>query len=304
MESTKVVLITGSNGLIAKQLATQLSNTYEVRLLSRNPSAANEFAWEIDSNYIDEKALLCVSHIIHLAGAGIAEKPWTKNRRQEIIASRVNSVALLLEACVRLEIKLDSFISASAIGYYGQTTSQHIYTETNTPGSDFVSKVCTEWEKAADTFLTSGVAERIIKVRTGVVFSKKGGALPKMLLPFTFFVNAIIGNGQQYVPWIHIDDICGIYQFAIENKSVNGAYNAVASEHNTYASCMEKAQKSLNRKSLKIHIPSVFLRAMIGKRSSLLVSGSRIENEKIKEAGFTFQFEKLSACLSDVLEKR
>ena len=187
MEPKEVILITGSNGLIAKQLTKLLSSSYEVRLLSRKPSKPNVYEWNIQTQYIDENALKNVTHIIHLAGAGIADNKWTDSRKKEIISSRVAATKLLLDSCMKQNIRLQAFISASAIGFYGQTNSDTIFTETHKPGNDFVSDICIAWENAADEFEQYAIAERVVKLRTGIVMSKDGGALPKMLLPLHFY---------------------------------------------------------------------------------------------------------------------
>ena len=304
MENKEVILITGSNGLIAKQLASSLASQYTIRLLTRKPTKPNEYCWDIHQQFIDEKALENVSHIIHLAGAGIADKHWSKSRQKEIVSSRVDSAKLLLSACIKQNSKLKSFISASAIGYYGQTSSEHIFTETDEPGNDFVSSVCVAWEKAADEFEKLGVAERVIKLRTGIVMATEGGALPNILFPLQLRVALVLGNGKQYLPWIHLHDICSMYQFAIENKHCKGVYNCVANESITYESCIQTAKNMYSKKMLPFSVPAFLLKFVLGKRSSLLLYGSRINNARIIESGFSFSYTTFEECLKNLIANK
>jgi uncharacterized protein len=304
MENKEVILITGSNGLIAKQLASFLANKYTIRLLSRKPTLPNEYSWDINKHIIDEKALENVSHIIHLAGAGIADKNWTTSRKKEIVSSRVDSAKLLLTACIKQNSKLKSFISASAIGYYGQTSSEHIFTETDEHGNDFVSSVCVAWEKAADEFEQHGIAERVVKLRTGIVMAKEGGALPNILLPLQLRVALVLGNGKQYMPWIHLHDMCSIYQFAMENNHCKGVYNCVANESITYSTCIKTAKKMYQKKMLPFYMPSFLLKILLGERASLLLYGSRIHNAKILASGFSFSYNTFAACMENLIGKK
>ena len=201
------VLITGGTGLIGKHLQNLLiANKHKVVILSRNPKKKNEFKWNISENYIDDNALRGVTHVIHLAGAGIANKRWTNKRKNELINSRVLSTNLLFKKVKELNIELKGFISASGIGYYGAITSDKTFTENDTSKNDFISKVCVEWEKSVHQFKKLNIPVTIL--RTGVVLSKNGGALQKMNTPL--FLSAL-GNGNQYMPWIHIDDLCNLY---------------------------------------------------------------------------------------------
>ncbi len=301
IDNKEIILITGKNGLIASHLAHLLEKEYIIRWLTRNPKAENEYKWDIDKNYIDEKSVLNISHIIHLAGAGIADKKWTKNRKKEIINSRVNGSKLLLNACINQKVLLKSVISASAIGYYGQTTSQNIYKEDDAPSNDFVGTVCQLWEDSINEFIEKKITQRIVKIRTGIVFANNGGALPKMILPYIFRTKAIIGKGNQYVPWIHIDDICNLYRFVLKNESINGTYNGVSSEYSNYKQVMAMVETIYNRKNFSICIPACILKIMLGEQSSLLIHGSRISNKKIKNEGFSFAHDDLRKCLSNLL---
>lgn len=281
--------------MIGNQLSSLLeSKGYEVRLLTRNPNLKSNyksFVWDIDNNSIDDKAFENLDHIIHLAGAGIADKKWTEKRKQIIIDSRVKSTELLFEAVKRLKAPIKTFISSSAIGYYGSVTSDIIFTENHKSAQDFLGQVCSLWEKAINLFLKEKIRTCII--RTGIVLSNKGGALKKMKTP----VVTPLGNGKQYMPWIHIEDLCNIYIKAIEDKDMNGVYNGVAPEHITNSSFSKQLASAFKRPFLPIGAPSFLLKIAFGEMATILLNGSRISSSKIKEAGFSFKYLTLKKAL-------
>jgi len=291
----ETVLITGGTGLVGKNLGILLRNKgYVVKTLSSKPSENNYF-WDIDKQEIDSEALQNVDHIIHLAGANIGEKYWTKKRKKLILDSRVNSAQLLFDAVKKLAVKPKTFISASAIGYYGAFTSEKRFTEKDNAATDFLGTVCNEWELAATKFETIGL--RVIKVRTAVVLSPNGGALQSMMNPMKYYFGAVLGSGKQYMPWIHIDDLCEIYCKAIEDKSMCGAYNAVAPEHITNRNFTKILAQSLNKPLLLPAIPSVILKLLLGQMSDLLLKGSRISDEKIISTGFIFKYSNIRQAI-------
>lgn len=287
------ILITGGTGLVGTQLVKMLSqHNHEVVILSRNPKNKNEFKWDISSNFIDEKALLKTEYIIHLAGAGIADKRWSDKRKQTIIDSRVKTANLLFDKINELNIELKGFISASGIGYYGAVTSNKIFKETDTPGTDFLADVCTKWESAALQFEKNKIPVTIL--RTGVVLSKEGGALERMKTP----IISPLGSGKQYMPWIHIEDLCQMYINAVE-ENIKGIYNAVAPEHHTSKTFSKELAKSINKPYLGIGVPSFLLKILFGKMAVILLEGSRISSKKIeKNRGFSFRFSSLDKALS------
>lgn len=297
----ETVLITGAGGSIARKLAERLQSDFEVRFLTRKKKNSNDFEWNVKKQTIEEKALDNVSHIIHLAGANIAETRWTDERKQEIIKSRTDSAQLLLDTVKSKNIRLKSFISASGINYYGTRTTEKIFTENDAAGNDFLSEVVVLWEKAADQFSEQNLAERVVKVRTAVVLSNEEGALPKMSAPIKFGIGSPIGTGKQYMPWIHIDDICGIYEFALKNNSVSGAYNAVAPEHTTNKNLTEKIAKILKKPLFMPNVPAFALKLLFGEMSVALLEGSRASSEKIEKEGFTFKFAKLEMALQNLV---
>ncbi|MBO9690847.1 TIGR01777 family oxidoreductase [Chryseobacterium sp.] len=299
----EVVLITGAGGMIAKELAKKIGNDYEIRFLTRNKKHENEYEWDIRKGSIDEAALDNVSHIIHLAGANISEKRWTPERKRELISSRVDSAELLRTALRKNKIKLKSFISASGINFYGTKTSEKIYVETDPPGNDFLSEVVVLWERAADDFKEQDLAERVVKIRTAVVLSEKDGALKKMVPPIQNYIGSPLGSGQQYMPWIHIEDICSIYEFAIKNTAIDGAYNAVSPQHTTNKELTKKIAKVLGKPLWMPNVPGFVLKLIFGELASAILEGSRASSQKIQETGFHFKFPDLDEALSDVLHK-
>ncbi len=300
----EIVLITGAGGLIAKELSKKIANDYEVRFLTRTKRHENEYEWNIKNGTIDESAFQDISHIIHLAGANISEKRWTTERKKELISSRVDSTALLLQTIKKKNIKLKSFISASGINYYGTLTSEKIFNEKDAPGNDFLSEVVILWERAADEFKVQNLAERIVKIRTAVVLSEKEGALKKMLPPIEYYIGSALGTGKQYMPWIHIKDICSIYEFALKNPDVNGAYNANSPEHTTNENLTKQIAKTIKKPLLMPNIPGFVLKLIFGELANALLEGSRASSQKIQDAGFRFEFPGLQESLKDLLSKK
>ena len=292
------VLITGGSGLIGRRLSFLLkSRGYEVRILSRSNNPKNSyktFLWNISEKTINDSAFEDLNHIIHLAGAGIADKRWSEKRKKKIIASRVASTNLLYNTVKRLKTPLDSFISASATGYYGAITSETIFEEKDKPAKDFLGKVCSLWEDSIFQF--NEIKIRTVALRTGIVLSKDGGALKKMKTP----IITSLGNGKQYMPWIHIDDLCELYIKAIEDQEFKGAFNAVSSEHISNLSFSKKVSKIFNHPFLAVGTPSFILQIVFGEMSTIILNGSRISANKIKQAGFKFKFENLEKALKNL----
>lgn len=221
------VLITGGSGLVGRKLTEiLLENKIEVVWLSRHKSSnapVPTFVWDYDSGVLDAKAMVGVTHIVHLAGAGVFDKKWTEDYKKEIMDSRVKSAKLLLNKSTP---DLKGYISASAIGWYGADHGDMILTETDSNGSDFLAEVTKHWEAQADQFLKENC--RVVKIRIGIVMARDGGALPMMTKPVKFGVGAPIGSGKQYVSWIHVEDLATIFYQALTDESWSGVYNACA----------------------------------------------------------------------------
>ncbi|WP_419870658.1 TIGR01777 family oxidoreductase [Chryseobacterium sp. CT-SW4] len=300
----EIILITGAGGMIARQLAQRLDKDYTIRFLTRTKRDENQFEWDIHKKTIDEAALENVSHVIHLAGANIAEKKWTQKRKEELISSRIDSAQLILDTLKRKNIVLKSFISASGINVYGTETTEKIYKEEDPKGHDFLSQVVTLWEKAADRFLTEKRAERVVKLRTAVVLSDKEGALKKMIPPIRYYIGSPLGSGKQYMPWIHLNDICSIYEFALKNDHMNGAYNSSSPQHSTNENLTKKIAEVLKKPLFMPNIPSFVLKLIFGELSDPLLKGSRVSSQKLLDEGFRFEFPDLKDALEDLLIKK
>lgn len=299
------VLITGGTGLIGSYLSKRLlEKGYEVALLSRTNEVKNSiptYAWDYTVNKLDKEIIDSVDFIIHLAGANIGEKRWTTKRKKLIVESRVKSGELILDRIVKQKKKLKAFVSASAVGYYGSNISEKIYVEEDSSSIDFVGNTCKLWEEVTDKFEAIGI--RTIKVRTGIVLTKEGGALAKMKAPLKYRIGALLGSGKQYLPWIHIDDLCDIYIKAIEDVKMKGAYNAVAPEHISYKSLMDQLAILYQKPILNIKIHSFIIKIIFGKMSEILLNGSRVSSNKLVKFGYKFKFTSLQSALIDVLPK-
>jgi len=302
----KTVLITGASGLIGRHLTPQLqSRGYRVIHLSRSSSPKNgveTFTWDVGKGIIDDRAVEQAEYIIHLAGAGIADSKWTEERKKEIISSRTDSTRLLAEALQRSDKKLAAFISASAIGFYGAVTSDKNFTETDPAAIDFMGTCCRLWEASAKPITGMGI--RTVKIRVGVVLASKDGALAKMAGPVKFGIGSALGSGKQFMPWIHINDICGIFIKALEDESMQGVYNGVAPEPVSNKELTGSIAKTLKKPFFLPNVPAFVLKAMFGKMSEMFLEGSRVSSVKIEKAGYVFKYRKVEDALGDLLVEK
>ena len=298
------VLISGGSGLVGKALCEKLqAKGYDVAILSRskkNNTPFKTYLWDPQNNQIDSEAIASSDYIIHLTGANIAEKKWTASRKKLILDSRVQSANLIFNEVKKQNKELKAFISASAIGYYGAITSDKVFTEEDSFADDFLGHTCKKWEQAAEQFQTLNIRTSIL--RTGLVLNKQGGALSKMLIPVKMGFASSIGNGKQYLPWIHIDDLCELYIRTIENISMEGVFNAVAPDFQTNKSFTQALAKTLNKPFFFPNIPAFLLKLVLGEMSVLLLKGSRVSADKLLKNGFVFKFQKLNTALKDLFK--
>lgn len=294
------ILVTGGTGLIGKHLCKLLKNRgHFVTVLSRSRTVNPlSFYWNINENYIDNEAITNTDYIIHLAGAGIADKRWTSARKKILINSRVDSTSLLFRKVKELNPTLKGFIAASGIGYYGALTSEKVFSENDNSGNDFLATICKLWEKESLSFQNENI--RTVILRTGIVLSKKGGALDKIMKPIKLGVGAAIGSGKQFMPWISIEDLCNMYVEAIENKTINGIYNAVAPEHITNKGFTKTIAKFVKKPLWLPNIPSFVLKIVLGELSIILLEGSRVSSRKIENTGFKFKHSTLNSFFSQL----
>ena len=296
------ILITGATGLIGTHLTGMLQRQgHEVVHLSRRKSngAIKTFEWNIEKHVIEEDAFEGVDTIIHLAGAGIADKPWTEARKREIVESRTHSTRLLYEALAKRRHAVTSFISASAIGYYGFADDAEMLVETDPPGTDFLAGVVKKWEDEIDQI--SALNIRVVKIRVGVVLTMEGGALKEIVKPVKLYAGAPLGKGNQYLSWIHIDDLCRVFSYAVEHKTFTGAYNAVAPEPVTNRLLTTEIARILRKPNLLPAVPGFVLKILFGEMADLVLKGSKVSSKKLEDTGFEFQYASLDKALADLL---
>ena len=299
----KRVLIAGGSGQIGKYLSNRLlEKGYSVSLLSRKKLLIDKiptYLWDVENKRIDYEAIKTADYIINLSGANIGEKRWSSKRKKEILNSRVESNKLLFDKVKELNINLNAFITASAVGYYGVKTSDKIFKETNDPADDFLGTVCYKWEKESDSFKDLGI--RTVKIRTWVVLNNGPGALSKMMLPIKLFIGSPLGSGKQFVPWIHIEDLSNLYIKALEDARMNGAYNAVAEEYITNTELTYALAKKMNRPIILPNVPSFVLRIIMGEMAEIALEGSRVSSDKLTESGFQFTFRNIESVLNNLI---
>lgn len=301
-----IILITGGTGLVGKALTNRLvAEGHEVRILSRNPKSTADvrsFFWDVETQQIDEAAFEGIEHVVHLAGAGVADSRWTTSRKQEIIDSRVDSMKLITAVVKRKSIRLKSFVGASAIGIYGMTTSEKIYTEKDEPGQDFLAEVCLLWENSYKEI--TALSQRASILRIGVVLSEKGGALTRLLPLFKLGLGSAVGSGKQYMPWIHLDDMANGMREALFNPLWNGTYNIAAPEHLTSRHFSAQIAKSLSKPFFFPNVPAFLLKLMFGEMANVLLEGSRVSVEKLSTTGFIFKYPQIEGALNEIVKKK
>lgn len=294
----KKILITGATGLVGTALKKQLlSKGYGVNTLSRKKSNdPNNFTWDVYQGTIEADCLNGVDAIIHLAGEAVADKNWTAERKKQIIDSRVKSTELLfktLKANPAHQVK--SFISSSAVGYYGDCGDE-ILTEESPNGYGFLAECCMLWEDAVDE--GKKLSLRIVKLRTGIVFSNDGGALPQLDKAVRLFVGAALGTGKQWTPWLHINDMVEMYIEAVENPKMEGNYNACAPFPVTNTALTKAIAKHLHRPFWPIKVPKSVLSVVLGERVEAVLMSNNTSAQKILDAGFKFEFTHLDDALA------
>lgn len=302
---SKKILITGASGLIGTRLTELLlQKGYQVSHLGRTKrnGSVPSFTWDVEKGTMDTQALEGVETIIHLAGAGIADKRWTTKRKSEILQSRVQSSALLYNTLLTSVHQVQSVVSASAIGYYGFGLGDKIFTETDRAGNDYLAQVTQQWEQSVDKIATLNI--RVAKLRVGIVLSNLGGALVEMAKPIKLYAGAPLGTGKQYLSWIHIDDLCSLFIKAIDDQEVKGACNAVSGDWVTNKEFTRLLAKVLNRPLFLPHVPKIIMKLILGEMAMLVLNGSKVSADKIKEAGFIFDFPNLETALRNLLIKK
>ncbi len=294
------ILISGSHGLVGTALIKSLEpDRHEIhRLVRHYPGNSSEIEWSPDRYSIALSLIEGFDAVVHLAGESIAEGRWTDEKKKRIRESRVKGTKLLSDALANLTNPPRTLISASAIGYYGDRDDE-LLTETSSPGNDFLSEVCVEWEQATSHATTMGI--RVVNSRFGIILDKEGGALKKMLPPFRMGIGGRIGSGKQWMSWIALDDVVGALKFALTNDSLSGPVNFVAPNPVRNSEFTKALGGALSRPTI-FPIPVFGVRFAFGEMAdALLLSSQRVEPKRLKESGYQFQYPELQSALKHVL---
>jgi hypothetical protein len=300
--SKPIVLIAGGTGLIGSRLASMLEEKkYAVRRLTRHPVGPNDFFWDPGDGKLDEKALEGVLAVINLAGAGIAEKRWTPRRKKILIESRVQGTKLLREAFMKKNTCPEAYLSASAIGYYGETGEKWMYEPDPPADQSFMVRCCTAWEEGAEAIAALG--SRTVVLRIGIVLAKEGGALPELMKPIRFGIGGYFADGQAWYSWIHRDDLCHMFIWALENQAVDGIFNAVSPHPVRNKELIRSVAAASHRKVLMIAAPAFALRLALGEMSATILNSNLVSCDKIRGLGFHFQYSNLDDALREIFQK-
>lgn len=310
-----VVLISGGTGLIGTNLTRHLiAKNYEVIILTRAKDKVSDKAqvsyayWNTEKKEIDTDAVKKADYIIHLAGAGVMDKRWSKKFKKQIVESRTGSSEVIVQALKNNPNHVKAFISASAIGWYGEDREpllrQEGFIETDPPDKDsFLGETCVLWEARVQPLEALGI--RLTKVRTGVVLSNDGGAYKEFKMAPEFGIAGILGPGDQVVSWIHIDDICRMYIHLMENDVTTGSYNGVAPTPVTNKKLMLLIANTLKGKFfIPVHVPKFILKILFGEQSIEILKSCTVSAKKIKDSGFRFLFPAIESAVEELSGKK
>ena len=299
----KNVLITGGSGLVGKHLTRNLEgNKIDVSWVGRAKKEKpihQKYNWDVEKGTIDKGWLKDTDTIIHLAGAGVADHKWTDSYKKEIYESRIKSTKLLRETLANNEHSVKTLVCASAIGIYGNECPES--TNENTPvQSNFLAKVCDDWEKEALKFESLGI--RVVIIRVGIVLAKEGGFVKAVAAPAKWGLGAAFSNGKMMTSWIHIADLCGIFMKAGNDINMKGAYNAVAPNPVSNKQITKAICKALHRPLFLPNVPAFILKLALGEMASMILANQNISSKKIEMAGFVFTFNQVEEAVADVIK--
>ena len=321
MNKMKTVIVTGGTGMVGKALTRALLDKgYEVIVMGRgevrdsgygikNGGVGLSFAkWNVEKQEIDAAAFAKADYIVHLAGAGVADKRWTAKRKQEILDSRVKSGALLVNSLKTIPNKVKAVISASAIGWYGaddltpnpspfhgEGRGARKFEESDKAAEDFLGQTCQQWEESIEPVAALG--KRLVKLRIGIVLSTEGGALKEFIKPLQFGIASIFGSGRQIISWIHIDDLVNMFITAIEREDISGVYNAVAPSPVSNKGLILTLAKARNKFYIPFPVPSFVLKMMLGEMSIEILKSATVSSAKAEKAGFSFRYADIKAAV-------
>ncbi|NNF02744.1 MAG: TIGR01777 family protein [Bacteroidia bacterium] len=302
MKNNSTILITGGSGMIGERLSELLiSKGYQVNIFSRNCSNKNShhcFNWDPNNGDYDKRAIENVNTIINLAGAGIADKAWTSERKKLIIESRTSSIELIQKILRENPHNVKTVLSASAIGYYGDA-GKKLVDENSKKGRGFLADSTDDWENASKKFNALDVRNVIFRI--GIVLSDKGGAFKELTqtLPFRFLT--ILGKGDQYMSWIHLDDICRSFIHSIENTDVKGTYNITTETPVTNKELNQVIKKHNKHFTVLLSVPKFILNLILGERASVVLNSSNVSSQKFRETGFRLKYDSIDSCVINLL---
>lgn len=298
------ILISGGSGMLGKVISKKLMALHhEVVWLSRTAGqwqGVKIYAWHPEKGTIDEQALDGVAHLIHLAGAGVMNKRWTKAYRDEIVNSRVDSMLLLCKTFAKTNSWPQSAVGASASGYYGGTISAKIVDEQSSSGDDFLAEVCRAWEKSYSPLSENGCRTSI--ARLGVILSSNGGALAPLKKLCAYHLSAITGSGKQYFPWVHVEDAANFFIAALFTSSYDGKYNLVAPDRISNKQFAKTLTLAMNKKTWLPAAPEWILKLVLGERANALTKGANIVPSRLLAQDFEFHFPKIDKALQDLID--
>ena len=297
------ILITGASGLIGTALQKSFEEKgYEMLLASRSePKSERDIQWNADAGFADEDLLRLegLDAVIHFAGESISALRWTDEKKKAIRDSRVHGTRTMIEAFARLEKKPKVFISASAIGFYGDRGDEEM-TETNSVGDTFLSEVSKEWESESRRAEDMGI--RTVLLRNGIVLSKDGGALATMMTPFKLGVGGVVGNGKQWMSWVSLDDAVGIVNYALENENLRGAVNVVSPNPVTNEEFTKTLGEVLYRPTF-LPLPEFAVNLVFGEMGdALLIDSTRVVPKRLLDSGFKFRYPEIKSALENAVK--
>lgn len=305
------IVIAGGTGLIGKAITENLlKKGHQVIVLTRSAKLSDKAnftyaMWDPSAGTIDKTAIGKADHVIQLAGASVAEKRWTEARKKEILESRTKAGALLYKSLKEIPNKVQSVVSASAIGWYGDDKKRpkgvDAFTEDMPSDESFLGDTCRQWEESIKP--VESLAKRLVILRIGIVLSKEGGALAEFIKPVKMGIAGFLGSGKQVISWIHIDDLVRLFTYAIENEHLKGTYNAVAPGPVTNKELtIELANRLRGKFYVSMHVPAFVLKAMLGGMSVEVLKSAKVSSEKIRSHGFQFMYPTLDAALPALLK--
>jgi uncharacterized protein len=304
------ILITGGTGMVGRALTQVLiAKGHQVVILTRNPKSSDQpnisyCQWDIPNGTIDPKAIAAADHIIHLAGAGVADKRWNKARKKEILDSRVQSGELLVHALKTIPNKVQTLVSASGIGWYGPDTAKSLekgFMEDAPADTAFLGETCRLWENAIKP--VEALGKKLVIFRFGIVLSNDGGAMIEFKKPVKFGIATILGSGKQVISWIHINDLCNLLIQSLDDQQFNGIYNAVAPETVTNKEFMlTLAKKMKGSFFLPFHVPAFLLKLMLGEMSIEVLKSAKVNSFKVQSAGFKYTYPTVDQALEELVQ--